>query len=186
MRMMRISGFLLIITCAFACSEKDSGQTSGFFDFPKYFKAQIHALDSADPAFHQVISINGEPGNEMPDSLNWNEELEVFFNLDLNKVSLRDQYNTSVDSTGHISIERIYAKDTGMFVQEISTTRVNGEIQVIEAHLKKRSFIVDRDVHLSYQPMKGYGVRIEENYIWSRPATREIYTGIQGPGHLRE
>lgn len=174
------TGILLLA----ACTSDKVVKTADFFDFNGYFKEQIRLLDSLDPAFEKVISMNGEPQDEMSDSLNWNEELEIFLTLDLNKPSMKEKYRTETDSGGDIAIHKITAMDSAMYIQEISTTMVKGEIQLIEAILKKRSFIADRDVRLSYQPLKGYSLRISENYIWNKPQMREIYTQIQGPGHL--
>ncbi|MCC7298522.1 MAG: hypothetical protein IT244_09330, partial [Bacteroidia bacterium] len=65
-------------------------------------------------------------------------------------------------------------------------TRKNGRIELIEAKLKTRSFIVDRDTRLSYQPMKGYGIQMKENYLWSQARETEIFAEIDGSGFLKK
>jgi len=35
-------------------------------------------------------------------------------------------------------------------------------------------------MRLSYQPYRGYGMLITEDYIWSKKSTREIYAEIDG------
>lgn len=153
-------------------------------DISKYFNGQIQILNTKKPVFYKTVVVNGEPLNQEWDTVNWEKELEIFKTIDINKESLKGKYAMETDSSGPLVIQRFYTWDSALDVQEISITRVKDEIQLIEAKLRKRSLIVDRDMLLSYQPLKGYGIKMNEDYIWSKPGTHEIFMEIIAPGYI--
>jgi hypothetical protein len=44
---------------------------------------------------------------------------------------------------------------------------------------------MDRDVQMSYQPLKGYRIQINENALWNSPKQIEIFAEIQNNNDLR-
>ncbi len=52
------------------------------------------------------------------------------------------------------------------------------KIQLIQWTIKQRSWYMDRDVRISFQPRQGYGVSVSENAIWASPNSYEIFAEI--------
>jgi hypothetical protein len=44
--------------------------------------------------------------------------------------------------------------------------------------IKQRSWYMDRDVRISFQPRQGYGVSVKENAVWASPNSYEIFAEI--------
>jgi hypothetical protein len=43
---------------------------------------------------------------------------------------------------------------------------------------------MDRDLRISFQPRKGYGIQVKENAIWSSEKSYEIYIEINNSDFL--
>ncbi|MBS3913076.1 MAG: hypothetical protein KG003_01120 [Bacteroidetes bacterium] len=143
-------------------------------------------LDSIKPVIHKTMVNNEDPMDVKMDSADWKEELSLFEMLDLRTAANEDKYTESVDSNGNLKIQRFSALDSNREIQSLSITYRNNEIELIEAFLKKRTFVVDRDTRMSYQPGKGYGIQLDENYIWSKPHTKEIFVELEPNGFLKK
>jgi len=52
------------------------------------------------------------------------------------------------------------------------------KIQLMQWTIKQRSWYMDRDVRVSFQPRQGYGVSVSENAIWSSSVVYEIFAEI--------
>jgi hypothetical protein len=64
-------------------------------------------------------------------------------------------------------------------IQEISITRRNRNVEMMEIKTRKRSIWVNRVQVLSYLPGKGYNISITEDYIWSSPRITEIMATLK-------
>lgn len=170
----------IVLVFLVSCSPGGNVVTkTGLPDLSGFMEQQIHWLDSVQPGFHRVHAVNGTPDSQDPDSLDWDAELRVFKTLNLNKPGLGEKYHTNVDSTGAIKITTWYATDSAVEIRRLAVTEVNGKKELIEADLVNRGFVVDRNISLSFQPEKGYGIRVSENYIWSKPKTYEIFNQLE-------
>jgi hypothetical protein len=92
----------------------------------------------------------------------------------MSSAAYQNAFDVNTDSNERLSITRFSAKDTTLEIQEISITRRNSNVEMMEIKTRKRSVWVDRDQVLSYLPGKGYNVSIMEDYIWSSPRTTDI------------
>jgi|LakMenEpi03Aug12_release.lakeMendotaPanAssembly.Ray.scaffolds.fasta_scaffold44824_2 hypothetical protein len=165
----------------FSCQLKTEINKSGFFDFPAFFEKEAKQLDLNSPLMVRKTVSEGESVNTFDSAVrDWKKELQLFEIVNLNAVKNKNIYSVSVDSSKGLSIERYTTEDTTVELQEVSITRKNNRIELVEAFTKLRSFWVDREMRLSYQPYRGYGMLITEDYIWSKKSTREIYAEIDG------
>lgn len=181
------SKFLYLFLCIFlvACTYNNQEKINKkYFDITGFFTQEIARLNKMHPGMEKQIMKGDEPQTVETDSSGWEKELKPFFDLEINKPSLESNYTLEIDSNKSLKIENYYSKDTNQLVQKISITKNKEQIQLIEGELKKRSFIVDRDVRLSYLPGRGYGIVVKENYIWSKPSGYEIFVQIKNPNEL--
>jgi hypothetical protein len=179
----------LCITASILSCGKGPAKTADKGDFPnlpEFFTSEINALEAANPKVHRTVVRNEEPEDTQVDSVDWKEELSIFEMLDLSSPKENPRYSVSVDSSGNLKIATYSAFDSTRELQRVAITERNGKIELLEAFLKKRTFVVDRDTRLSYQPGKGYGIQIAENYIWSKPKTKEIFAEIEAMDFLKK
>jgi hypothetical protein len=59
-----------------------------------------------------------------------------------------------------------------------------GKIDLMQWDIKQRSWYMDRDLRVSFQPRKGYGVRVSENAVWASPRAYEIFAEINNKEFL--
>lgn len=147
---------------------------AGMPDIKAYFQEQIKKLSADQPGLDKTIAQADDIAAFSEDSLNWASELLPFTSLDMTSASYAQAFNVSADSNDRLSITRFTAKDTALEIQEISLTRRNQNLEMMEIKTRKRSMWVDRDQVLSYLPGKGYNIQITEDYIWSSPKRTEI------------
>ena len=159
-----------------ACSDNPGKVVlqSGMPDLKTFFTGQIRQLTVEQPGLDKTISQGDDISSFTADSLDWAAELQPFTTLDMSSASYQNAFDINTDSNERLSIIRFTAKDTMLEIQEISITRRNRNVEMMEIKTRKRSVWVDRDQVLSYLPGKGYNISITEDYIWSSPRTTDI------------
>ena len=168
--------FLAFICLLSACSKKPGKPVlqSGMPDLKTFFQEEVMKLASEQPGLDKTIAMGDEVASFTADSIDWTTELQPFLTLEMSSAVYQNAFDVNTDSNERLSITRFTAKDTTMEIQEISITRRNKNLEMMEVKTRKRSVWVDRDQVLSYLPGKGYNVSIMEDYIWSSPRRTEI------------
>lgn len=172
MRFLLVTLLVVLLAC-----NSNSGKVRlqyGLPDIKVYFQEEIKKLSADQPGLDKTISMGDEIAAFSEDSLDWATELLPFAALDMISASYSQAFNVTADSNERLSITRYSAKDTALEIQEISLTRRNYNLEMMEIKTRKRSMWVDRDQVLSYLPGKGYNIMITEDYIWSSPKRTEI------------
>jgi hypothetical protein len=179
--------FISLALAIFSCKndQDKGGETGNFPDLKSYFQHEIKVLDSARPSATKTIVENDEPKDTKFDSLDWNKEFAPFQMLDLASEGNKDKFKVIVDSSLTLKTTYYQALDTMQQLQLVTITEKDGNMELIEGFLKTRTFTLDRDTRLSYQPGKGYGIQIWENYVWSQPKRKEVYVQIDSRNFLR-
>lgn len=172
---------LPIICLLAACSNKPEKVVlqSGMPDLKTFFEGQIRQLTAEQPGLEKTIGMGDDVASFSADSLDWASELQPFTALDMSSAAYQNAFDVNTDSNERLSITRFSAKDTTLEIQEISITRRNSNVEMMEIKTRKRSVWVDRDQVLSYLPGKGYNVSIMEDYIWSSPRTTDILATLK-------
>jgi len=109
----------------------------------------------------------------------WEEELKGFLNFQTLKELEKSKSKETIDSNGMYHISRSAASDTNAYLQEFTVWKVKNEVQILTWKYKTRSLLMDRNVEMSYQPMKGYRLQIWENSFWSSPKQIEIFATFE-------
>ncbi|MEY4002132.1 MAG: hypothetical protein RIT07_174 [Bacteroidota bacterium] len=146
----------------------------GMPDLKAFFQNEVNKLTTMQPGLEKTIAVGEEVASFSADSLDWATELQPFMALDMSSAVYQNAFTANTDSNELLSISRYAAKDTTLEIQEISITRRNKNLEMMEIKTRKRSVWVNRDQVLSYLPGKGYNIMITEDYIWSSPKRTEI------------
>ncbi len=173
--------FLAAICLLSACSNNPGKVVlqSGMPDLKTFFEGQIRMLTAEQPGLDKTISQGDDISSFTADSLDWASELQPFTALDMSSAAYQNAFDMNTDSNERLSITRFTAKDTTLEIQEISITRRNRNVEMMEIKTRKRSIWVNRDQVLSYLPGKGYNISITEDYIWSSPRITEIMATLK-------
>lgn len=189
--------FLLISACG---NQQITQRKKTYFDVSGYFNEQVKELQKLNPEARKNISTTGmmpekpeldtvDVGTEKVTSIDmqqadWAKEIKPFFDLEINKPAWEGKYTEDKDSSGTLQITTYYAKDSSMEIQQLSVTRNRGVITLITGFINKKSFIVDRTMRLSYMPGKGYGMMVQEDFVWSSPKAWEVFVEIKNKKEL--
>ncbi len=144
-------------------------------DLADWFTAEAKRLNISQPGIVKNIQKGEELETIEADSLNWEKEFAPFLALNNATVRYSNNFVKRTDTSGVLEMITYTSKDTTLEIQEVMTTRVKGRLEMIQAKTRERSWIVDRDKVLTYQPGRGYRIEVKENYLWNSPATTEIF-----------
>ena len=170
---------------AVACSNEEISDRSQFKDpWQKFILQEIDSLTKQNPKLTKTINLGNEVDTKVLDSVDWFNELLGFLAIDFSKEQQRTKYLSSLDSNGKIAMTSYYAQDTNALLQTFVVTRINGKVDLLTWTTKLRSFMMDRQQELAYQPGKGYRMNIKENSLWGSPRTIEIFGDIHNKEFL--
>ena len=165
-------GFLL--SCSNSQEEKNTAKSV----YCRYFDSQIDTLLLQDMGVLKHTTEGEEVEQVQLDSMTderWRQELRGFLNAVYVDTGDTANYFYALDQSGKFQIRRLIAKDTLAPLQRWEEMRVNGAIQIIMWETQKRSVLIDRRVEMTYQPLKGYRIRMREDAAWARPRSYEIF-----------
>jgi len=87
---------ILLILCLFVFScDNSSPQTTSkpvYFDVAGYVKGQIQTLSTQKPTVTKNAFINQQANNQTTKKIDWEKELELFVQADINKPAFRNSY----------------------------------------------------------------------------------------------
>lgn len=85
-----------LLLCISSCdSPVEQNQAPVYYDVLGFVKAQINDLSARKPTVNKVVGINEKQNRENTSSINWNRELELFTQADINKPALRNSYQVA-------------------------------------------------------------------------------------------
>ena len=137
--------------------------------YQRYFKLQIDTLMAEKYGVLRHTSEGDEVKQERLDSMSearWNQELRGFVNAQYVDLEDTADFYYSMDQSGKFEIRRFMAKDTLAPLQRWEEMKVDGVTQLITWETQKRSVLMDRRVEMTYQPLKGYRVRMQEDAVF--------------------
>lgn len=168
-------GVIALVACNDAGSPQNVAAEDGFVSFAL---KEIDWLQKSQPGLRKTVTKGDEVSTESMDTLDWSNELEWVTEWSLTEAAKKSKYDETVDSSGALKIVRFNAQDTAVELQELMVNYRKQKIQLIQWTIKQRSWYMDRDVRISFQPRQGYGVSVSENAIWASPNSYEIFAEI--------
>ncbi len=134
-----------------------------FFDLKGYMSGQVEALKASNPRVKKRVSINGKTEERVSDQINFEEELAIFLNSDINKPAWSDKY--SKDSSfagGQLQNIRYLAKEANLKTQMMQVSFSGGAVSKIELKNRASAAIVTAEETMTYTPGKGYSIVYKE------------------------
>jgi hypothetical protein len=155
----RFLPFLLILFTT--CEPRDIAQIDQpkFFDLRGLLEEHIHLLDSLNPFLHKVAFLENKVDTAVfrPDSAAWGRELEIFFELDINRPVLWDKYSEtrqydSIADRKVINYELI--DNSGSGVRLLNIYIQGGQVMQIQGEYQERSLLYDafRTLSINFDP----------------------------------
>ena len=163
-----------------SCSEKGvSKKLSETDSLIAFAQGEIAELQRAQKTLRKTVSRGEEVTTETLANVDWSNELEWVTAWSLQGAKKKCVYDETIDSSGALKIVRYNAQDSTAALQELMVNYRKNEIQLMQWTVRQRSWYLDRDLRISFQPKQGYGVWVNENAIWTSPNAYEIFAEIQ-------
>ncbi|MBV7533643.1 hypothetical protein [Chitinophaga sp. sic0106] len=177
--------FLLASLLAFtACSnitpKPVTGQPDKFIDLPGYFKSEEKLLVQAGGTMEKTVLLNGQSAQSTFDSKDSNAVqhlLKPFLDIDLNKPSLRDAYDTTSLADPFSGRKSVIYKSKGVQTNPEEITMEldkNGTIQQVTVQSFTSNMVYEYRQHLIYQRGKSILINTYQKIAFLSPKELEI------------
>jgi len=134
-----------------------------FFDLKGYMAQQVETLKMARPRVKKRVSINGKMEERVSDQINFEEELAIFINSDINKPAWSDKYTKdSSFSGGQVQNILYLAQQENLKTQMMLVSFSGGAVNKIELKNRTSAAIVTAEQTMIYTPGKGYSIIYKE------------------------
>ncbi len=82
---------VVLVSCGVS-SQQEAAEQKAYFDVEAFVQGQIDWLEQSRPEVRKEMSMDGEKEVLQTQEIDWNDELDLFRQADLNKPALRDSY----------------------------------------------------------------------------------------------
>ena len=160
--------FALLLTIA-GCSgqgdQQTAGQNGSFYDLVGYFESEMERLNREQPDLTKTVEFDGRQERKQYDSLDFERELRVFANANINRAALRDKYVVdslfNTGTAGDTYLEKITyeAKEEKVKTKLIEIDFLpTGQIKRVYIESYSNSLAAELRQELTYQPRSGYSI----------------------------
>ena len=163
----------ITLSLSWGCSSPDESRerevASPFFDLKGYFDGEIKRLQQEQPTVRKSVEINGVKEMKELSQLNYEEELEIFLNTDINRTAWWDKY--SIDSNlvdGELRSIRYTAQTTDLKVRSLIIDFNHDTPIQIDVEYLSKSPAAYLEQELSYQPQKRYFIKTSQKVTFSQ------------------
>lgn len=151
-----LSAALVFASCGTGVNQQQT-QANGYRDLKGYFKQELVDISQQKPALYKTVTLNNQRDSvtiNTPDSAQLQNLLQPFLEVDLNKPSLRDAYDTIVlpdQFTGKRSL--LYkARNKATLPQEVILNVDSSQrIENVQMNKHVRNLVYEYQQHLEYQ-----------------------------------
>lgn len=161
---------LTLCLCLSACDvptikETNRPQTT-FFDLKGFFKAEAKYLETQGVKIQKTIQHNQSKETQIVQPKDWNKELLLFSESDLNKPSWKDKY--VLDSTNHgngLTLLHYKAIDDKLDIQVLDVELKEEAVHSILIVKKISNQVYESQQHLTYIPRKSYSIKKSQDVV---------------------
>lgn len=155
----RALGALLVSTLLLGCIPEETAEAvelKPFFDLQAFIDAEVERLESDVPRADKSVTFNEETESHEAMELNYEDELAIFRNADINRPAWLEKY--SIDSTREGSRVRVeyVALDTTLAVRSMRVIEEGEQVVQIEVENQTGTVLSDGRQLLRYEPATGY------------------------------
>lgn len=152
---------ILLAACQPVSEETQQDPTPQvFFDLKGYFNQEVQRLNTLQPEVTKTVAINGKSETKQWTHLNYQPELDIFAQADINRLDWIDKY--SVDSTfqnNQLTSIEYKALEDKLRTRHISIQFKNGSVSKISIENGGKNMAAGSQQELGYEPLTGYYIK---------------------------
>ena len=140
--------FLLIFLFISSCSGNPvSVKQNTYWDIEGFFRSEVNRFEKSKPIVNKTVSRNGSKETRSIDNINWNTELSLFIESDINKPAWKDSYKV-INNKNEVTYK---ASDSSLRTQRIHLTKdAKGGIKKIWIVNKTSNMLYNSSEELLY------------------------------------
>lgn len=152
-------------------------ETNTFFPVETYFQNEAERLQQEQPRITKTLSLNDKEEVLRPDTLDFSEELKVFTNSGINKVSWLDRYTADTTRADDGAIEQIryQAQDDKLRTRLVEVTYNDGVLAEVHIRNRTENIVLDAQQELTYRPGKEVVIKQEQQIRFMKPNSLQIH-----------
>lgn len=154
---------LLLITSLPSCMSEEDMSGVGmdpFFDLENYIGAEVERLSTKQQVFKKNITYNNTNEEKEIAQPDYVEELSIFSNSNINKVSWLDKYEADSTYTNSQLSEITYtALSKKLKTRKLTVYFANEKVQKINLYNQLCTALADSDQYLEYNPSLGFSIK---------------------------
>ena len=135
--------FLTLIFC-FNLTAQES-ETKKYFDLKSFIEEQVESLEKSKPTVEKKTLHNTEKESKKTNKIDWQKELRLFADADINKPILKQAY-TVTENPQSIDYQAI---NTNLKVRNIHIEKENDLVKKLTIHYKESNHLFEIEKKLS-------------------------------------
>lgn len=149
--------FLLILS---ACNQPKEKELKTYFDLKGYFDSEAQRLTKSKPLIKKTVARNDATETRALKDINWETELSLFAESDINKPAWKDSYKMSKHGNKTIYL----ATDKDLKTREINVTRdPQGKIKKVLIRNQTDNMLYSSAEQLVYIPDSVYEISKQQH-----------------------
>ncbi|SHL84957.1 hypothetical protein SAMN05444266_105211 [Chitinophaga jiangningensis] len=185
-----LASLLAFTACSNITQKPVTGQPDKYIDLPGYFKSEEKLLVQSGSTMEKRVLLNGQSTEATFDSKDSNAVqhlLKPFLDIDLNKPSLRDAYDTTSLTDPFSGRKSVIYKSKGEQTSPEEITMEldkNGTIQQVTVQSYTSNMVYEYRQHLIYQRGKSILINTYQKIAFLSPKELEISVKAAGKNQL--
>lgn len=181
---MKLSPFLLLFFLI-ACTNPQNSESSAlfeelpFFNLKAYFNQEAERLNAADLKIEKLITIDEEEERIETQNIEWEKELKIFSDSDINRKDWLHKYTIDSIETGENLIIKYTATNPKLKTRMLSISFNKGEVQKVDIQKGVKSVVNKTEEQLSYFPEKGFTFNRKQKTPFSKEKQYTINTNFK-------
>ncbi len=170
-------GLLLLAGCQPKSEQTPENQAfePAYFDLKGYFGQEIEHLANAGTMVRKRVYVNGKSEEKTPDAIDFEQELEVFTESDINRPDWLDKYQVdSVFQNNELTKITYQAKNEQLRTRRIDVEFANGKVAKIFVRNGGNSKVAGSEQELIYLPDSGYTIASRQYTALSKDDSLKI------------
>ena len=165
---MKIKNILFAFFALFFCLnlQAQESESKKYFDLKSFVGEQVKLLEKAKPSVEKNTIHNSETESKTTNKIDWEKELRLFANADINEAILKDAYKIT-KSTELIDYQALSQK---LKVQNIHIEKENGEVKKLFILYKEENNLFEIEKKLTLNLIKNhvanYQIEITQKIIF--------------------
>ena len=161
--------YILVFALALlSCNQREESKANTgltYFDLKGYFGKEIVRLKNAKARVNKLVSINGIEEHKTSLINDWDKELAIFVNADINKNSWKGSFE--INSNGGVDIYTTTNKKIP--IKKVSVTHQFSRVSKIEIIINNKNILFQSQDTLIYIPDQLYQIKKQQKIRFLAP-----------------